>query len=400
MRRIFGKEIQLTVESVYRKAGFPFRHGQAFQEVADRQDRIIVSRCAQEIGIQLLEENYASKGFGIKAKSCDWGPFAGFAMGHFQFSKFEVGEERYRKQIKFFEDSGHTGFHNQNVHQEMAHPDVLRLTEARLMFLERMNKIKVVGGVKDGNPVTCQGPFGRLVFWLVKMGKGEACWALAHKLVVPEPLHRLAAVNQNKPGVDSIKDWGKTIMVKGMTNALPEDRNLSDPAKNCVAGDYDLWGVFPRKGSSMAKHGLERQARIFAGVNPTVSDGIKKRVAALQQDTLSRAPVRTHVKAVNGRLEKFQYQEDPELGNVSPLLFDAMHKLNNAVRATGYRGGRMVHHNDDMGNPFRNDVEKQLIAFIPNDRAYFIDDALYYQFIRPYREDYAVYDNYAIWGPR
>ena len=57
-------------------------------------------------------------------------------------------------------------------------------------------------------------------------------------------------------------------------------------AKNCVAGDYDLWGVFPRKGSSMARHGMDRQARIFAGVNPTASRGIQQRVAALQQDTL------------------------------------------------------------------------------------------------------------------
>lgn len=86
----------------YRKAGFPLSHGLAVQEVADQTDRIIVSRCAQEIGIQLLEENYASKGFGIKAKRCDWGPFAGFAMGHFQYSKFEKGVERFEKQLIAF----------------------------------------------------------------------------------------------------------------------------------------------------------------------------------------------------------------------------------------------------------------------------------------------------------
>jgi len=185
-----------------------------------------------------------------------------------------------------------------------------------------------------------------------------------------------------------------------MVNLLPEDRNLSDPAKNCAAGDYDLWGVFPRKASSMAKHGMERQGRIFAGVNPTASKGIKDRVAALQQDTLNRAPERTHVKMVQGQKQEFKYKEDPELGNVSPLLMDTMHKLNRRIKAKGYRGGRMVHHNDDMGNPFRSDVEKQLIAFIPRDRAYFIDNAQYYAFIKPYQEDYAVYDNWAIWGKR
>jgi hypothetical protein len=77
-----------------------------------------------------------------------------------------------------------------------------------------------------------------------------------------------------------------------------------------------------------------------------------------------------------------------------------MHKLNRRIRDKGYKGGRMVHHNDDMGNPFRSDVEKQLIAFIPNDRAYFIDNATYYQFIKPYGDQYVVYDNMAIWGRR
>jgi hypothetical protein len=391
----------MDAATAYRKAGMPLSHGEAIQQVANEQDRIIVSRCAQEIGVQLLEENYSSKGFGIKAKSCDWGPFAGFAMGHFQFSKFETGEERYRKQIKFFKDSGHTGFHNKNVHQEMAKADTLRLTTARLQFLAGMHKIQLPGGIADGMPLTAEGPFGPVVFWLQKMpGSSDACWGLQYVLKLPQELQALATRNQGTTGVDSVADWGKRILVNGMTNTLPEDRNLADPAKCCVAGDYDLWGVFPKKGSSMEKHGMERQARLFAGVNPNASGGIKDRVAALRNDTLSRAPERTFVKNVGGNLETFKYQEDPEFGNVSPLLFHTMHAVNKAIQARGYRGGRMVHHNDDMGNPFREDVEKQVIAFIPKDRAYFVDNAEYYSFIRPYKEEYAVYDNPAIWGKR
>lgn len=391
----------MEVSQVYRKAGFPRKHGDACQEIANESDRIIVSRCAQEIGIGLLEENYASKGFGIKAKSCDWGPFAGFAMGHFQYSKYETGEERYRKQIKFFESSGHTGFHNANIHIEMARPEVLRLTTNRLNFLLRMRKIETPRGIGDGLPVTCAGPFGPVLFLLKYMGSGsDACWAFLHQSEPPADLKPLAEKYQGTTGVDNKADWGKWTYVKGMVNLLPEDRNLSDPAKNCVAGDYDLWGVFPRRGSSMAKHGMDRQARIFAGVNPNASAGIKARVGQLQQDTLNRAPVRTNVQTIGGQRQVFTYQEDPELGNVSPLLFDTMSKLNRRIKGKGYLGGRMVHHNDDMGNPFRSDVEKQLIAFIPNDRAYFIDNAEYYTFIKPYEADYAVYDNAAIWGRR
>ena len=391
----------MHVSEVYRKAGFPHTHGQAFQEIANEFDRIIVSRCAQEIGIQLLEENYASKGFGIKAKSCDWGPFAGFAMGHFQYSKFETGEERYRKQINFFKSSGHTGFENEHIHLEMAKPEVLRLTTRRLNFLLRRRKITITPGIGDGAVLSCAGPFGQLALRLVLMpGSSDACWGFLHYSAPSQELQKLALNNQKTVGVDSSKDWNKLTFVKGMVNLLPEDRNLGDPAKNCVAGDYDLWGVFPRKGSSMAMHGMDRQSRIFAGANPNASQGIQKRVAALQQDTLSRAPERTHVKIIDGQRQEFKYKEDPELGNVSPLLMDTMHKLNRRIKEKGYRGGRMVHHNDDMGNPFRSDVEKDLIAFVPKDRAYFITNAAYYDFIRPYQDQYAVYDNWAIWGKR
>lgn len=391
----------MSVTEAYRRAGFPFRHGQAFQEIANETDRIIVSRCAQEIGIQLLEENYASKGFGIKAKSCDWGPFAGFAMGHFQYSKFETGEARYKKQIDFFKSSGHTGFENASIHLEMATPDVLRLTTNRLNLLQRKGKVTLPNGLGDGRFLLCTGPFGPVRLRLKYIeGPSDARWALLHQSGPPADLQQLARQSQGTVGVDPEQDWGKWTYVKGMVNLHPDDRNHSDPAKNCVAGDYDLWGVFPRKGSSMARHGMDRQARIFAGVNPKASQGIQQRVAALQQDTLSRAHERTHVKMVGGVRQEFKYKEDPEMGNVSPLLVDTMHKLNRRIRDKGYRGGRMVHHNDDMGNPFRSDVEKQLIAFIPNDRAYFIDNAAYYSFIKPYGDAYLVYDNMAIWGKR
>jgi len=392
---------------IYRRAGFPKKHGHAFQEIANESDRIIISRCAQEIGIGLLEENYASKGFGIKAKSCDWGPFAGFAMGHFQFSKFETGDERYKKQINFFQESTHTGFKNDNLHIEMAKPETLRLTTNRLKYLASLKKIDLIPGVENNALVRCRGPFGTVVFKLVYVpGASDAQWAFLHRSKPPKQLEQLARDNQGKPGVDPESEWNKWTFVKGMINTLPEDRNMSDPAKNCVAGDYDLWAVFPRRGSSMALHGMDRQQRIFAGANPNAGENRKtgafilKQVKALQNDVASRTPQRTYTTNVGGQSQKFTYQEDPELGNVSPLLMDTMHKLNRRIKDKGYRGGRMVHHNDDMGNPHRSDVEKQLIVFIPNRGVFFIDDGSYYRFIKEYEKDYAVYDNWAIWGQR
>jgi hypothetical protein len=380
----------------------PAAHGRAIQAVADQTNRIIISRCAQELGVGLLEENYSSKGFGIKAKSCDWGPFVGFAMGHFQYSKFEVGIDRYQKQIAFFDHAADTGFRNAEVHQQMAQPETLRLTTNRLKFLLAQGKIwDIRPTIQHGARVTAGGPYGRVAFRLEDLGgPSDARWGLIHYPNPPDALKDLARAKQGVVGVDATSQWNRPSLVQGMVNLLPEDRNLMDLAKCCVAGDYDLWAVFPRKGSSMAKHGQERQARIFAGVNPNAGNFIKDRVRALQQDTLNRAPERTFVKKIDGQLQTFKYKEDSELGNVSPLTFDTMNKINKRIRDAGYLGGRMVHHNDDMGNPFRSDVEKALIYFFPNQPAIYDDSGDYYRIIEPWKADYDVRDNPAIWGKR
>ncbi|MCP4622754.1 MAG: hypothetical protein GY850_04385 [bacterium] len=48
-----------------------YAHGGAFQEVADSTNNIIVYRAPGIYATGLIEENYASKSFYNKAKSCD-----------------------------------------------------------------------------------------------------------------------------------------------------------------------------------------------------------------------------------------------------------------------------------------------------------------------------------------
>lgn len=97
----------------YERAGFHPAHGLAIQSVANDLDRLIVSRCAATLAIQLLDEGYSSKGFGIKAKSCNWGPFAGFALNHVHFAKFAWGNAHrnyQNKEIFLLMDSQILGF--------------------------------------------------------------------------------------------------------------------------------------------------------------------------------------------------------------------------------------------------------------------------------------------------
>src|ERR1700690_1180494 len=68
-------------------AGFPQVHITAFQTVASRNRFVISSRMLNPLCTDLVLEGYAAKGFHIKAKTCDWGPMAGFVPEDHRFTK-------------------------------------------------------------------------------------------------------------------------------------------------------------------------------------------------------------------------------------------------------------------------------------------------------------------------
>jgi Anthrax toxin LF subunit len=389
------------------RAGIHPSHGLAIQSVANDLERIVISRCATPAGIQLLDEGYSSKGFGIKAKSCDWGPFTGFAMAHIQYSKFADGSSlaAYNKQKNFFDHArSDTGFRATDVggraaqagqaHSSMAASDVLKLSKTRLEYLKRYNAIHF-DQVRDGARLECDSPFGRLMFILVDLKTGSsATWGLLHR-----DNFSLAGPNV------TLADGGQWTLVRGMANTAPGG-TPQDPHRRSCTGDYDLWGVFPKKNSQVAStrsltmHGMDRQLQVFSAARPGVSQGIKARVGQLQKATMNQAVARTH--HVYGK-----YTEDREKGNISALTLHTAREMNRRIRANGYKGGDMFHHNDDLGNPFRSDVEEDLIAFVPGEmHPHFIQSTKtgtgahghigWNAWVKRYEADYVVYDNAAI----
>lgn len=69
------------------KSGMPIEHARCFQRVADSSRCVISSRSVGIYSTGLIRENYASKGFWVKAKSCNWGPMAGFTLSDPRFTK-------------------------------------------------------------------------------------------------------------------------------------------------------------------------------------------------------------------------------------------------------------------------------------------------------------------------
>ena len=65
-------------DEAYALTGIPSSHGEVFQATADATRCMISSRAVGKYATGLIMESYASKGFHNKAKSCNWGPMAGF----------------------------------------------------------------------------------------------------------------------------------------------------------------------------------------------------------------------------------------------------------------------------------------------------------------------------------
>jgi hypothetical protein len=75
--------------------GFPLYISYAFLHTAAETNSVILSRVPGGVGSDLIEEGYDLKGFHIKAKSCNWGPMAGFICQLPIFNKQGVSKINY-----------------------------------------------------------------------------------------------------------------------------------------------------------------------------------------------------------------------------------------------------------------------------------------------------------------
>ena len=69
-------------------------------------------------------------------------------------------------------------------------------------------------------------------------------------------------------------------------------------------------------------------------------------------------------RAIN---ENVNALEHPGRGNITLRIEDTAVRLNAAIARRGYTGGNMVHHSDEGGRPFIDDIDLPIIAFFPNN---------------------------------
>ncbi|HTJ98265.1 MAG TPA: anthrax toxin-like adenylyl cyclase domain-containing protein [Bordetella sp.] len=310
-------------------AGFPDVHIDAFKQVSRANRMVISSRGLNPLCTDLLLEGYAAKGYHIKAKTCDWGPMAGFVPTDPRFTKAGQSVEQQQKAVREALAAG-------------ARVTPLVISAARMSTLRALRKFTVTGhdGRQTRVSASPRAGHAQQEFVLVRQSD-RVHWAICYARPAPAgAMGRHAQVETT--GLDP---------VQGLANPA---RIVIAGFKSAVCGDYDLWCVFPHtslKSPGINDRQIPLRATLFgpAGQRP---DGL---VATRARQAGLVLPAAIDPAAAAKLLG------DPHLGNISHAILRIRRQLN---QACGAPGGNVVTHGEYGGYAF-GAIDYPLIFFIP-----------------------------------
>lgn len=340
-------------------AGFPQVHVEAFERVACRNKMVISSRELNPLCTDLVLEGYAAKGFHIKAKTCDWGPMAGFVPEDYRFTKGKQKLDDQKRDIeKAFEH------HAQCVPLFISDVRLKKLKACGLLTITSQKG--VVCEVTASPDDAAKYNFTLVRLTVVPPGGDGTMWAVYYHPRQSEEACRL----RSKLAGD-FPAWPGLRPVYGMTN--PESKSGLG-VKAAVAGDYDLWCVFPH--SSLGGSGVaDRLMPLKATLPPTTQGATMQRLLKQFPEPASPALKQpgsfvTQQAAAAGlifanrqeMINTANAKEDKHLGNISHTIMKIRQELNNECHSPA---GNVVQHSDYGGNPFGT-IDYPLIFFVPD----------------------------------
>jgi hypothetical protein len=352
-------------------AGFPMVHVEAFKRVACRNRMVISSRELNPLCTDLVLEGYAAKGFHIKAKTCDWGPMAGFVPEDHRFTKGKQKiEDQQRDIVKAF------GHHARCV--------PLFISDDRFQKLKKCGLVSATSSKGLVSEVTAspEGSGTTYKFTLVKLtvqppGCEKTMWAVYYhpgETEVPSTARHVLT--------GDFPQWPGLRPVYGMTNP---DSDAKLGVRAAVAGDYDLWCIFPHAsigGAGVADRLMPLRANLISSSNQGTTMGKLLKKFGDAGGANVRPPgafVTQQAQAAKlvfasgqERVKLADDKEDKHLGNISHTVMKIRNELNVACNS---KAGNVVQHSDYGGNPFAT-IDYPLIFFVPDpDRDFSHADA-------------------------
>lgn len=307
-------------------SGMPVSHARCFHQVANDTNCVISSRSVGRFATGLILESYASKGFHVKAKSCNWGPMAGFVLSDPRFTKRGGSSEARESQRR----DVHSAIRKEHAGEIQVH-----LTDDRRLDLEKLGCMTRSGGNINEMQYTATAPGperSQMTFVLRRElngpgAQGKQLWSVFYGAGESALPSSPTAANRSTPG--------SLLPVMALVDPLCSG-NLVGTYRSAMTGDYDLWAVFPAA-AQFSPRGID--SRPVPG---------SSRFAV---------PIRD-----------FARHEDHHMGNITRRVSGIKDRLNALITATGYSGGNMVHHSDEAGRPLVREVELEFIAFIPGQQ--------------------------------
>lgn len=369
-------------------------HGAVIQQVADALNCYILFRECGPLNVKLIEEHYAMKSSRLHAKSCDWGPMAGFvcmdprlnkkadektlALNRAENAAALAGTAEYVDPLSQAHAAGAEG--PPEVHVDAAW--VRKWTGGRdwkggygpLLISEERKKelnLKLIPAPAASiatDPVTRK-PLQTLLGSAMK-GRVSVLYRL-----VQYPLQTLVQLKLALGGSVVYPDhwyWAIQVMdtlgfkqlqgngtivgqpareefavpgsrgwtwLLGMTNPTPSYGAYG--FKACVTGDYDLFSVWPRQAGNEAAQTASRQRDRYEG--HTAGGLTRSKDGRWHWGGVQRW-------GQDARLVGKGFREPIIVGNMTGRLANVKDRVNQALRRV-YFGGDCIYHSDEVGNP-------------------------------------------------
>lgn len=303
---------------------------QATRHVAERRNEIIIFRDTGCWSRPYIAAGHPTKPFHVKGKSSDWGPHAGLVPLNSEFSK-AFSAAAIAKGI---------ALNREAIAGNFARPIPLFISED---FIRRECLVPKASAQRPPiNRMTAPRP-GILYFFCSKPnddpnapGKPYVLFAKKGKddlyQIFTFPLN---AAQTRERELFLLESKGEPMLVMTVPSAdIP------------ITGDYDLFAICP----SWSDYGAKDKKKDPTLDDPRQKASFQRTVAKLNSPNPA---VRTMAENSRDAIHAARTPEDPDRGNLTPRIKDAIEDL---VAAMGGHFAR-VHHNAESGRPFAPGAE-------------------------------------------
>ena len=405
---------ELTGADAIAQSGIVASHAQKFQNLCKATGWFVIFRGVNHDATALIADNYPVKDMGVHGKSSNWGPQAGFICMNQFFSKVVA--------------KGATAVNNSNAESPLSieahYPAVpLVVSDATLNALKTAGRIQEEGarqGSRAGSFITAQVPGTdvRHRFKLVRVDDTSLASAAGLSFTLPgrsidNPLRTKNDVRAYLRGlvrtINSLKkpkgeggefdhlyfvqtderqegypNWytgerGKLLLViasrgTGRFGLSIARHGVSWPDAPSGQGafylpltaDYDIFTICPPLWQLMSDEATKLRGRVQM-LSKQLESGSSSQSSEELRGERARARWKQVASVARGIREVTQTRP---WGAIADYQLFMLHRLNEAAKSAGYKGGLVCHHGVEQENLHYAEVDPWYTLFTPGGRVY------------------------------